>query len=158
MSAYQSCTSVVRSWEKIAFKRSLFSLVSAFSLIWKEYRRFSEPAVRRSQDKYLPHMYIFEKHLTSHTLKLFIFENLHNLCQKYPFCKINVKDKFKSERYVETNDLMCLSWVREGNPDRHEPPRFDMQHRASAMQYKFYTKTSKVCYAKRKTLKNQILK
>ena len=106
----------------------------------------------------MPHKYILEKHLTSQSLKLIIFENLHNLCQKYPFCKINVKDKFKSERYVETNDFMCLSWIREGNPGRHEPLRFAMQHRASAMEYKFYTKTSKGCYAKRKILKNQIRK
>ena len=38
---------------------------------------------------------------------------------------------------------------REGTPSRHEPPRFTMQHRASAMQYKFYTKTSELLTRKK---------
>ena len=66
---------------------------------------------------------------------------------------------FISIQYAH-KDYVCR-WPRvgrEGTPSRYEPLRFAMQHRASALQYTFYIKTSKVFNAKRKiSNKNSIL-
>ena len=45
--------------------------------------------------------------------------------------------------------------IREGNPSRHEPHWFALQHQAFALQSKFYTKSSKVFFSrKKKTISN----